>query len=130
MTAFRDLTLLQPARQLIFVVSGGEAAMSKFGEDWRMDFEQALGETFGPRVSPPVPFEDASPHECCEVVWLVAGQDVTPARLAALSEPEVATLARKFGEYFECNAPSVQQIRDAIADTLARWPVGSLDETT
>ena len=43
--------------------------MVKWREDWRPDFEQALGETFGDYVSPPVPFEDASPHECCEVVW-------------------------------------------------------------
>jgi len=37
--------------------------MAKRGEDWRPDFEQALGETFGDYVSPPVPFEDASPHD-------------------------------------------------------------------
>jgi hypothetical protein len=104
--------------------------MSKMGEDWRPDFEQALGETFGALVSPPVPFEDASAHECCEVVWLVAGREVTPARLAALTEPEILTLASKFGEYFESDAPSVQQIKDAIAQTLARWPVGSLDQTS
>lgn len=103
--------------------------MSKVREDWRPDFEQALGETFGALVSPPVPFEDASAHECCEVVWTVAGHDVTPTRLAALTQVEVVTLARKFGEYFESDAPSVQQIQDAIAQTLARWPVGSLDET-
>jgi hypothetical protein len=54
---------------------------------------------------------------------------VTPARLASLTQPEAVTLARKFGEYFESDAPSVQQIKDAIAQTLARWPVGSLDET-
>lgn len=54
--------------------------MAKKGEDWRPDFEQAVGETFGEFVSPPVPFEDASPHECCEVVWAVAGRRVTPAR--------------------------------------------------
>ena len=29
--------------------------MAKAGEDWRPDFEQALGETFGEYVSPPVP---------------------------------------------------------------------------
>ena len=103
--------------------------MAKQGEDWRPDFEQALGETFGDYVSPPVPFEDASPHECCEVVWAVAGRDVTPARLAALGEDQLSDLARKFGEYFECDAPTVEQVRDAIAHTLARWPVGSLGES-
>jgi hypothetical protein len=102
--------------------------VAKGGEDWRPDFEQALGETFGDYVSPPVPFEDASPHECCEVVWAVVGRNVTPARLAALDDNQVSNLARKFGEYFECDAPTVEQIREAIAKTLARWPVGSLGE--
>ena len=90
----------------------------KEGEDWRADFEQALGETFGEYVSPPVPFEDASPHECCEVVWAVAGRDVTPARLAALGEDQVSDLARKFGEYFACDAPTVEQIRTQLAPAL------------
>src|SRR5262249_34700274 len=99
------------------------------GEGWRPDFEQALGEAFGECVSPPVPFEDASPHECCEVVWAVAGRDVTPAKLAALTEAQVEALARKFGEYFESAAPTAAQIKTAIARTLARWPVGSLGET-
>ncbi len=102
--------------------------MSKVGEDWRPDFEQALGETFGDFVSPPVPFEDASPHECCEVVWLVAGRDVTPARLAALTQGEVVTLARKFGEYFESDAPLGRADKGCHWPDLARWPVGSLDD--
>jgi hypothetical protein len=93
--------------------------MAKKREDWRPDFEQALGETFGDYVSPPVPFEDASPHECCEVVWAVAGRDVTPARLAGLGEDQLSDLA----------APTVGQVRNAIAHTLARWPVGSLGES-
>src|SRR4051812_38805189 len=102
--------------------------MAKASEEWRADFEQALGESFGECVSPPVPFEDASPHECCEVVWSVAGRDVTPARLGALDEQGVAALARRFGEYFECEPPTAAQVDDAIASTLGRWPVGSLDE--
>jgi len=103
--------------------------MAKTGEEWRNDFEQAMGESFGEWVSPPVPFEDASPHECCEVVWSVAGHDVTPAVLAGLDEPTVAALAREFGEHFGCEPPSVAQVREAIGHTLARWPVGSLGET-
>ena len=102
--------------------------MGRTGEAWRRDFEQAMGETFGEYVSAPVPFEDASPDECCEVVWAVVGRDVTPRRLAALSEAEIEALSREFGEYFETDAPSADAIREAIADTLARWPVGSLGE--
>ena len=54
---------------------------------------------------------------------------MTPARLAALGEDQVSDLARKVGEYFECDPPRVEQVRDAIAHTLARWPVGSLGES-
>jgi hypothetical protein len=102
--------------------------MAKVSEDWRPDFEQAMGEAFGESGSPPVPFEDASPHECCEVIWSVMGKDVTPTRLATLTEIQVVALSRRFGEYFDSEAPSVEQIKDAIARTLARWPVGSIGE--
>jgi hypothetical protein len=98
--------------------------------DWRPDFEVAMGETFGCFVSPPVPFEDASPHECCEVVWQVVGRGVTPSALAALSEAQVVALAEAFGEYFETEAPSTESIQEAIAATLVRWPVGSLGESS
>lgn len=82
-----------------------------------------VGETFGDYVSPPVPFEDASPHECCEVVWAVAGRDVTPARLAALGEDQLSDLARKFSEYFECDAPTVGRFgtRSPILWRGGRW---------
>ena len=96
--------------------------------DQRTEFEQALGETFGEFVSPPVPFEDASPHECCEVIWHVVGDDVTPAMLAALNDTKIEELAKSFGEDFECDPPTVDQIRDAISHTLARWPIRSLDK--
>ncbi len=102
--------------------------MMKAEEQWRPEFEQALGESFGEFVSPPVPFDDASPHECCEVVWSLVGRDVTPARLAAMSEAEVVALAQKFGTYFESDPPSPDQVREAIAETLARWPVDSFND--
>ena len=102
--------------------------MARTGEEWRPDFEQAMGETFGDFVSPPVPFEDASPHECCEVVWSVVGINVTPTSLAALTDAQIVALSHKFGEYFGSQSPSVDQIKEAIAQTLARWPVGSLGE--
>ena len=62
------------------------------------------------------------------MVWSVAGRDVTPARLGALTADQVAGLARKFGDYFACDPPTVEQVKDAISRTLARWPVGSLGE--
>jgi hypothetical protein len=104
--------------------------VAKGGGSWRPDFETAMGESFGEFVSPPVAFEDASPHECCEVVWAVAGCNVTPTGLAALTESQVVELSRQFGAYFECDPPTVEQIRAAIVRTLTRWPAGSLGEGT
>lgn len=92
----------------------------------RMDFEQAMGEEFGHCLSPPLPFEDASAHECCEVVWKVLGDEVIPDRLSTLFDDEIAALAAGFGGYFEVDNPTEQRIRAAITQTLARWPVGSL----
>jgi hypothetical protein len=95
----------------------------------RPDFEQALGESFAECATPPLPFEEASAHECCEVVWQVVGFDVTPAILAAMEDAQIAELSAAFGLYFETTAPSVEQMKTAISRTLARWPVRSLGET-
>ncbi|MDP9840170.1 hypothetical protein J2T09_004950 [Neorhizobium huautlense] len=92
----------------------------------RMDFEQAMGEEFGQCLSPPLPFEDASAHECCEAIWRVLGDEVGPDRLATLSAADIAALAASFGRYFEVENPTEEQVRAAVARTLARWPVGSL----
>ncbi len=94
----------------------------------RADFECAMGEEFGNSVSPPVPFLDASPHECCEAVWQALGDDVTPVVLANLNESEIQKIALAFGNWFECEAPLAIQIAEAIARILSRWPAGSLDE--
>jgi hypothetical protein len=98
------------------------------GEHWRPHFEQAMRETFSHYVGPPVPFEDANPHECCEAVWSVFGIEVTPAGLAAATDEQVAAIAQEFAQLGNGEAPPVGCIRQAIADTLARWPVGSLGE--
>lgn len=92
----------------------------------RMDFEQAMGEEFAECLTPPLPFEDASAHECCEAVWKVLGDAVVPDRLATLSENDIAALAASFGRYFEVENPTEEQVRAAIAGTLARWPAGSV----
>jgi len=102
--------------------------MAKSGEEWRPDFESAMGEIFGEFIRPSMPLADTSPHECCEVIWSVAGMSVTPRSLAALTDAQVLALSEKFGEYFESQSPSVDKIKKAIAKTLIAWPVGSLDE--
>ena len=102
--------------------------MARPGEDRLPDFEQAMGETFGEAIVPPVDFESASAHECCEVIWSVLGYSVTPRILSQLRDEQIDVLSRRFGEYFECESPSVEKIREAIDRTLARWPVGSLNE--
>lgn len=102
--------------------------MAQASEHERADFEQAMGEAFGQCVCPPVAFEDASAHECCEVVWSVAGRAVTPKGLATLTDAQRAELCHQFGAYFGTASPSLAQIDEAIAQTLARWPIGSVGE--
>lgn len=99
-------------------------AMGDTGEKWRTDFEQAMGESFGDAVDS----QDASAQECCEVIRAFLDNTMTPRSLAQLTEAQVVALSRKFGEYFECESPSATKINDAIARTLARWPIGSLGE--
>ena len=78
-----DLDELEPRKSVDYEIGGDLTKLSveelKVLIDELRDeisrIEQALGETF----------EDASPHECCEVVWHVVGNDVTPVVLAALS---------------------------------------------
>jgi hypothetical protein len=92
------------------------------------DFLTAMGEEFGNLVSPPVPFFEANPHDCCEAIALVFGDAITPARLAEVSNADLGRIAGAFSQWFECDAPPTSQIAEAIARTLARWPVGSLDD--
>lgn len=87
-----------------------------------------MGEEFSDLVSPPIPFFEASPHECCEAIWQVLGDDVTPTTLANLTDSEFQKIALAFGNWFECEAPPAMQIAEAVARTLSRWPAGSLDE--
>jgi hypothetical protein len=75
----------------------------------------------------PSPSTTTPPHECCEALWAVLGQNITPTQLAQLSPETIATIAHQFGEYFECEAPTVEQIEAAIDQTLFRWPIGSID---
>jgi hypothetical protein len=100
----------------------------QINEQDRSDFNQALGESFGDHISPPIPFDAASPHECCEALWAVLGANITPTQLAQLSPETIATIAQQFGEYFESEAPTVEQVQAAIDQTLFRWPIGSLGE--
>ncbi|WP_147305174.1 hypothetical protein [Alkalilimnicola ehrlichii] len=98
-------------------------------QNLRIDFESAMGEEFGDLVSPPIPFNDASPHECCEAIWQVLGDAVTPTMLAKLTEADYRKIAASFGNWFECEPPTAMQIAEATARTLSRWPAGSLNES-
>ena len=91
----------------------------------RMDFEMALGQSFADAISPPVPFADASAHDCFEAVRHALGAEPTPEALASLSDGEIARLAAGVGAYFECEPPAVGQIRQAVASTLVRWPASA-----
>ena len=95
-------------------------------EQLRADFESAMGEEFGNLVSPPVPFFEASPQECCEAIWLAFGRNVTPDDLTSLTTEQLVNLAQSFANWFECEPPPVMQLAEAVARTLSRWPAGSL----
>jgi hypothetical protein len=96
--------------------------------DWRPEFEQAMGETFAECLSPPIPFEEADVHDCCEVIWEVFGDNVTPAELSQATGAQLEALRQEFFRYFEREPITTEQITEAIERTLARWPVGSLGE--
>jgi poly(3-hydroxybutyrate) depolymerase len=100
----------------------------KMDEQTWHEFLTAMGESFGESISPPVPFDSASAHECYNAVWSVLGEDVTPTTLAGLSEAQLAVLADGIGAYFESDPPTLAQVKLAIARTLHRWPTGSLCE--
>lgn len=102
--------------------------MSEPDDQKRADFITAMGESFNGAICPPISDEDASPHECYNAVWSVLGHDVTPTLLTALSASQLSALAAGIGSYFESEQPTVEQVKDAIARTLARWPAGSLGE--
>ncbi|SDD09107.1 hypothetical protein [Auraticoccus monumenti] len=91
-------------------------------EQDRADFEQAMDESLAEAVSPPVPFDDATPHECAEAVRSVLGVDVGPGRLAGLTEQDLTALAAGFGTWFASSPPSVAQVRRGVESTLRRWP--------
>jgi hypothetical protein len=97
-------------------------------EDTLHQFLGAMGESFGDSISPPVPFDSTSAHECYNAVWSVLGKDVTPTTLARLSDAQLSALADGLGTYFESDRPTVEQVKLAIERTLYRWPVGSLGE--
>lgn len=82
--------------------------MTQINDQNRSDFNQALGESFGDYISPPIPFDAASPHECCEALWAVLGPNITPTQLAQLSPETIATIAQQFGAYFESEAPTIE----------------------
>jgi len=88
----------------------------------RDDFYQALGESFSEHISPPVPFDEASPHECCEAIWSVLGFELTPRMLAGLREAQLLEIRESIASYFDSEPPSIAQVKSAIAATLARWP--------
>jgi hypothetical protein len=102
--------------------------MSQTDDQTWADFTSALGESFSYSICPPVPDDDASAQECCNAVWQVLGKAVTPTVLANLSTSQISELAAGIGAYFESETPTGEQIRDAIARTLVRWPVGSLGD--
>lgn len=93
----------------------------------RADFEQAVGESFADHLCPPLPFDDASAHECYEVIRETVGPEVNSRHLEKLNDAKIETLASSFGSYFECKPPKPHQIKKAIASLLFRWPPSNFE---
>lgn len=96
----------------------------------REHFLLAMGEEFGATVSPPVPFLEAEPGECCKAIYLALGRNVTPTTLAELSPADYIRISEAFSRWFDCDPPPTMQIAEALARTLARCPAGSVQDAT
>jgi hypothetical protein len=90
---------------------------------------QAVGESFADCVCPPVPCGNMFVADCWDIVCEQLVDEVTPSRLAALTRSDLERVRKAFGSYFECNPPSLAQVKAAVKVSLARWPVGSLGES-
>lgn len=86
------------------------------------DFEQALGEVFAEAICLPVPFEEASAHECVEAIAGVMGNGLRPERFVGLGDEAIEALGQGFAAWFEGETPSAEQLRSAVARLLRRWP--------
>src|SRR4051794_5343723 len=106
----------------------GDRLMDRRERERRAEVIQTLGGGFFECVCPPIPFENGLVADFWDVVCSTVGDEVTPSRLAALTPADLRRLRAALGERFDTDAPSVRQVKSAIADTLARWPVGSLGE--
>ena len=82
-----------------------------------------MGETFCEAITPPVPFASASAHECCEVIWSLLGEDVTPRSLTQLTDEQLVALSQKFGEYSNVNRHPWKR---STRQSRERWHAGPL----
>jgi hypothetical protein len=88
-----------------------------------LDFVTALGEEFCETLGPIVGFETISPHASYEVFRRVFREDPSPQFLAALTDEQWERLRAGWEEYFGQCGIAAAPIRQAVARTLARWPV-------
>jgi hypothetical protein len=86
------------------------------------DLWTAVGEEFGAAVSPPVPFEDATPQACAEVVVAMLGAEAGASRLGRLTGDDLERLAAAFAAFFEVAPPDVEALRRAGLAVARRWP--------
>jgi hypothetical protein len=87
----------------------------------------ALGQEFCESLSAIAGSEDIVPQDANEVFLRTFGQNPSPQLLATLSESELEQWRAGWEMYFECRGISVDQMRRAVAQTLARWPATDTD---
>lgn len=55
----------------------------------------------------------------------VFGDKIMPEQLSTVTDGQLALLAARFGDYFETDPPTGEQVRTAIRRTRVHWPPGS-----
>ena len=87
-------------------------------QDW-YDFLSAFGEEFCEALPEAV---ECVPQDSFEIFKRVMQCDPTPELLAALSDTQFEQLRKGSEDYFEFQGITVEQIQNAVARTLGRWP--------
>ena len=88
----------------------------------RLDFLAAFGDEFCDALANSVGQVAPVAQDGFEVFMRAFQEEPSPQLLASLSDAQLERLRVESERYFETDGIAVEQIRRAIARTLARWP--------
>ena len=89
----------------------------------RLDFVAAFGDEFCDALRNSVGQDGVVPQDGFEVCVRVFQEEPSPILLSALSDDQLERLRVESMKYFETDGIAIEQIRRAIARTLARFPI-------